>query len=152
VGHARGRPVASRADGRPGAFLALPSQSGERSLRMSQTPRRHVRGDIVDGVSVVSFLNTKIVTEDGIQEVGEELYSLVDDLGHKKLLLNFGNVPYLSSAALGKLMELNKKVAKIKGKVKLCCIHRDVLEAFDILGLDRVFEIYAEEQKALDSF
>jgi anti-sigma B factor antagonist len=119
---------------------------------MSSSPLRHVRVDLVDGVSVVSFLNTKIVTEDGIQEVGEELYSLVDDAGLKTLLLNFGNVQYLSSAALGKLIELKKKVAKVNGKVKLCCIHRDVLEAFDILGLDRVFEIYAEEQKALDSF
>ena len=66
---------------------------------MSQGPRRLLRLENVDGVTVVSFVDTKIVTEEQIQEVGEQLYSLVEDEGHKYLLLNFGNVQYLSSAA-----------------------------------------------------
>ena len=113
---------------------------------MSQGPRRLLRLENVDGVTVVSFVDTKIVTEEQIQEVGEQLYSLVEDEGHKNLLLNFGNVQYLSSAALGKLINLKKKVAAVKGKLKLCCIHPDLLEVFRITRLDQVFEIYAEEQ------
>ena len=106
----------------------------------------------VDGVTVVSFVESKIVTEENIQEVGDQLYSLVEDEGHKNLLLNFGNVQYLSSAALGKLINLKKKVAAVKGKLKLCCIHPDLLEVFRITRLDQVFEIYADEQAALDKF
>ena len=113
---------------------------------MSQGPRRLLRLENVDGVTVVSFVDTKIVTEEQIQEVGEQLYSLVEDEGHKSLLLNFGNVQYLSSAALGKLINLKKKVAAVKGKLKLCCIHPDLLEVFRITRLDQVFEIYSEEQ------
>ena len=82
------------------------------------------------------------MTEEQIQEVGEQLYSLVEDEGHKSLLLNFGNVQYLSSAALGKLINLKKKVSAVKGKLKLCCIHPDLLEVFRITRLDQVFEIY----------
>ena len=119
---------------------------------MSQGPRRLLRLENVDGVTVVSFVDTKIVTEEQIQEVGEQLYSLVEDEGHKSLLLNFGNVQYLSSAALGKLINLKKKVAAVKGKLKLCCIHPDLLEVFRITRLDQVFEIYAEEQSALDKY
>ena len=119
---------------------------------MSQGPRRHLRLENVDGVTVVSFVESKIVTEENIQEVGDQLYSLVEDEGHKSLLLNFGNVQYLSSAALGKLINLKKKVAAVKGKLKLCCIHPDLLEVFRITRLDQVFEIYAEEQAALDTF
>ena len=81
---------------------------------MSQGPRRHLRLENVDGVTVVSFVESKIVTEENIQEVGDQLYSLVEDEGHKNLLLNFGNVQYLSSAALGKLINLKKKVAAVK--------------------------------------
>ncbi|MCA1684680.1 MAG: STAS domain-containing protein [Planctomycetia bacterium] len=118
---------------------------------MSQASRRHLRLETIDGVTVVSFVDTKIVTEENIQEVGDQLYGLVEE-GHKKLLLNFGNVQYLSSAALGKLINLKKKVGAAKGKLKLCCIHPDLLEVFRITRLDQVFEIHAEEQAALDKF
>ncbi len=118
---------------------------------MSQDPRRHLRLETIDGVTVVSFVHSKIVTEENIQEVGDQLYSLVEE-GHKQLLLNFGNVQYLSSAALGKLINLKKKVGVVKGKLKLCCIHPDLLEVFRITRLDQVFEIYPEEQSALDKF
>jgi anti-sigma B factor antagonist len=119
---------------------------------MSQASRKHLRLENIDGVTVVSFNDTKIVTEENIQEVGDQLYSLVEDDGYNKLLLNFGNVQYLSSAALGKLINLKKKVGAVKGKLKMCCIHPDLLEVFRITRLDQVFEIFADEQKALDKF
>ena len=65
---------------------------------MSQASRSHLRLEKIGGITVVSFVDTKIVTEENIQEVGDQLYSLVEDEGHKELLLNFGNVQYLSSA------------------------------------------------------
>ena len=119
---------------------------------MSQASRSHLRLEKIGNITVVSFVDTKIVTEENIQEVGDQLYSLVEDAGHKELLLNFGNVQYLSSAALGKLINLKKKVGAVKGKLKLCCIHPDLLEVFRITRLDQVFEIYAEEQAAIDKF
>ena len=119
---------------------------------MSQASRRHLSTETIDGVTVVSFIDTKIVTEDNILEVGDQLYQLVDVEGKKNLLLNFGNVQYLSSAALGKLINLKKKVGAVKGKLKLCCIHPDLKEVFKITRLDQVFEIYDEEQTALDKF
>ncbi len=119
---------------------------------MSQGTRRHLRLETIDKVTVVSFVDTKIVTEENIQEVGDQLYSLVEKEGHKQLLLNFGNVQYLSSAALGKLINLKKKIGVAKGQLKLCGIHPDLLEVFRITRLDQVFEIYAEEQAAIDKF
>src|SRR5207237_8260785 len=95
---------------------------------MSQGTRRHLRLETIDGVTVVSFVDTKIVTEENIQEVGDQLYSLVESEGHRQLLLNFGNVQYLSSAALGKLINLKKKVSAVKGQLKLSCIHADLKE------------------------
>ena len=113
---------------------------------------RHLRLDSVDGVTVVSFVDRRIVAEDQIEDVGEELYRLVEEEGHMQLLLNFGNVQYLSSAALGKLINLKKKVDAVKGKLKLCCIHPVLREGFRIIRLEQVFEIYDEEQEALDKF
>lgn len=119
---------------------------------MAQASRSHLSTENIDGVTVVSFIDTKIVTEENIQEVGDQLYQLVDVEGKKQLLLNFGNVQYLSSAALGKLINLKKKVGAVKGKLKLCCIHPDLLEVFKITRLDQVFEISSDEQTALSKF
>jgi anti-sigma B factor antagonist len=119
---------------------------------MAQASRPHLSTETIEGVTVVSFVDTKIVTEENIQEVGDQLYQLVDVEGKRQLLLNFGNVQYLSSAALGKLINLKKKVGAVKGKLKLCCIHPDLLEVFKITRLDQVFEIYPDEQGALGKF
>jgi len=119
---------------------------------MSQGPRRLLRLETIDNVTVVSFVESKIVSDESIQEVGEQLYSLVESEGHRQLLLNFGNVQYMSSAALGKLINLKKKVGTAGGKLKLCCIHPELKVVFKITRLDQVFEIFDEEQAALDSF
>lgn len=113
---------------------------------------RLLRLETIDGVTAVSFVESKIVSEESIQEVGEQLYSLVDKEGHRQLLLNFGNVQYMSSAALGKLINLKKKVGAAGGKLKLCSIHPELKVVFKITRLDQVFEIFDEEQAALDSF
>ncbi len=119
---------------------------------MSDHPMRHLRLEDAGGIAVVHFIQSKIVSEEDIQEVGEQLASLVDDQGHRRLLLNFGNVQYLSSAALGKLINLKKKVSKADGQVKLCSIHPDLLEVFKITRLDTVFDIQRDERSALDAF
>ena len=60
-------------------------------------------------VTIVHFVDRKILDEANIQEMGQELFDLVERQQCKKLLLNFANVEFLSSAALGKLITLNKK-------------------------------------------
>ena len=119
---------------------------------MSVVPRPRLRIDQVDGVVVVSFTDSKITGEDQIQELGEQLYGLLDDSSKKKILLNFGNVQYCSSTVLGKLVGFKRRLDAAKGKLKFCCIHPDLLVPFKLTGLDRVFEIHAEEQDALDAF
>ena len=93
---------------------------------MSVSPRPRLRVETVDGVLVVSFTDSKIVTEDQIQEVGDQLYALVEDGSKKKILLNFGNVQYCSSTVLGKLVGFKRRVDAAKGKLKFCCIHPDL--------------------------
>ena len=68
------------------------------------------------------------------------------------LMKQMGSVPKEQRPALGKLINLKKKVGAVKGKLKLCCIHPDLLEVFRITRLDQVFEIHSEEQAALDKF
>ena len=91
-------------------------------------------------------------TERGVSLIGEQLFELVDDLGRKKILLNFGNVEYLSSAMLGKLVTLVKKVKAVSGQLKFCSINADVREPFRLTSLDKMVKVYDDDEKALATF
>ena len=114
--------------------------------------RRRLELEEVGDVTVVSFVDKKILDEQNIQIIGEQLFDLVDNQGKKKILLNFGNVEFLSSAALGKLITLNKKAQTSGGKLVMCNIVREIFEVFAITRLDKLFKIYKDEQTALQAF
>jgi anti-sigma B factor antagonist len=124
-----------------------------KELFMSSQPRRRrLEVEDIGDVTVVNFTDKKILDEQNIQIIGEQLFSLVDELGRRKLILNFGNVEYLSSAALGKFITLNKKVNAAQGKLVLCNIDPQIYEVFEITKLNRLFNIQKEEQAALQAF
>jgi anti-sigma B factor antagonist len=126
---------------------------GGEERRMSSQPRRkRLEVEDIGDVTVVNFTDKKILDEQNIQIIGEQLFSLVDELGRKKLLLNFGNVEYLSSAALGKFITLNKKVNGVGGRLILCNIDPQIYEVFEITKLNKLFNIQKEEQAALQAF
>ena len=106
------------------------------------------RGDF----SVVQFLEKNILDELSIKELGDELFELIDTHQKNRLLLNFENVAYLSSAALGKLITLNKKVRAAQGELRLCSIRPDIAEVFRITKLDKLFDIYGTEDEAAAAF
>jgi anti-sigma B factor antagonist len=120
---------------------------------MSQPPRRRrLEVEDIGDVTVVNFVDRRILDEQNIQIIGEQLFSLVDEVGRRKILLNFGNVEFLSSAALGKLIALHKKLQAVGGRLILCNIDPEIYEVFEITRLDKFFNIQKEEQAALQAF
>jgi anti-sigma B factor antagonist len=113
--------------------------------------RRLVVSDVGD-VTVVRFVDRKILDEANIQELGQELFQLVEDDGRKSLLLNFSSVEFLSSAALGKLITLDRKVKAHGGKLKLSNIRPEIYEVFAITKLNKLFDIKDDEADALAAF
>ncbi len=100
-------------------------------------------------VALVRFLDRKIIDAQSIQELGEELFALVEKEQKKNVVLNFANVDFLSSAALNKLLLLDKKVKTAKGKLALCSLKPEIKEVFVITKLTKVFDIKGDEGEAL---
>jgi anti-sigma B factor antagonist len=133
----------------------VPSLAGPsiKETFMSSQPRRsRLEVEHIGDVTVVNFLDRKILDEQNIQRIGDQLFGLVDNDGARKVLLNFSNVEYLSSAALGKLITLNKKLQAAGGRLILCNIDPQIYEVFEITKLDKFFKIHKEEQAALQAF
>jgi anti-anti-sigma factor len=103
-------------------------------------------------VTVVRFVDRKILEEVNIQEVGRELFQLVEVDGCRNLLLSFSSVDFLSSAALGKLITLNKKVRAHGGKLLLSNLRPEIHSVFALTRLNELFEIKDDEAEALAAF
>ena len=114
----------------------------------------HRRIDVskVGDVTVVKFLDKKILDEAGIQELGAELFALIEHDNRRSMVLNFSNVDFLSSAALGKLITLDRKMKSAKGRLKMSNIRPEILEVFQVTKLNKVFDIRGEEAEAISAF
>jgi len=105
-------------------------------------------GDVV----VVNLSGPTILDGSTVDALGEELFKLVDEQARRKILLDFTRVKFLSSAILGVLIRLQKRVASIKGRMALLGLRPDLHKVFKISKLDRLFEFFDNEQDALNSF
>lgn len=113
---------------------------------------RRVEVSEIGDVTVVRFVDRKILDPANIQELGDELFGLVEEDNRKSLLLNFSRVEFLSSAALNKLIILDRKVRAQKGRLKLCDLRPEIQEVFMITKLNQLFDIREDEAEALAAF
>jgi len=100
-------------------------------------------------VGVVTFATSRILDQSNVQQLGEELDELLDKHKLRKMVLNFGNISYMSSAVMGKLVSLHKKVKAVGGQVKLCGIASSIFEIFQIMRFDKLFDICESEDEAV---
>jgi len=108
------------------------------------------REDIGD-VSVVR-LKLPRVRDDDAQEFFKQIYSLVDDMHRRNVVLSLGPVEYLPSMALGKLVMLNRKAQAAQGRLALCQLSPGVAEILEVTRLNELFNIYPTEAEAVKSF
>jgi len=105
----------------------------------------------VSGITVARFIDNRILDEAVIQVVGDQMYRLVDDHGLKQIILDFQTVEHLSSAALGKLINMKKKVDASGGKLSMCNLRPELLKIFKVTKLTKVFDIQKSIEKSLKS-
>jgi anti-anti-sigma factor len=102
-----------------------------------------------NSISVVRFKDQKIIDPEAIQQLGEELFDLVENGKRNKLVVNFSNVEFLSSAALGKLITFEKLAKKNNADLILTDIAPEIFQVFAITNLDKLFQIKDNEADAL---
>ena len=103
-------------------------------------------------VRIVEFTNNRILDEANISDIGNSLTALIDEKNNPKLLLDFATVDHLSSAALGMLINANKKIREKNGQLRLANIKPQIFEVFVITKLNKLFKILPNREDALASF
>jgi len=92
-------------------------------------------------VTFVTFEDEKILDEQQIKVLQESFGPVIEKNEDKKLVLNFQNVMFMTSAVLGLLVRIHKKVRENGGRMQLCNLEPNLRKVFEITQLTKVFEI-----------
>ena len=104
----------------------------------------------VDDVTVLD-LSGRVVLGEGSETLREALRDLVSR-GHKKILVNLGDVSYVDSSGLGALVSGYTSVTSQQGQLKLLNLTKKIRDLLQITKLLTVFEVFDDEASALKSF
>lgn len=102
--------------------------------------------------TVVEFTSPSLMDPIELEQIAQQLYKLVDEQDHRRLILDFEKVQYLSSQAIGILLALQKKLSALKkSSLVLCGVGARLMELLRITRLDRVMTIKPSQKEAIRS-
>jgi len=81
----------------------------------------------------------------------ESLQQVVDEKQYK-IVVNFKDLKYISSAGLGVLMGFIENIRANSGDIKLTNMIPRVYKVFDLLGFPNLYEIFDTEEEAIKKY
>jgi anti-sigma B factor antagonist len=81
----------------------------------------------------------------------EAIQKLVDE-ERFKIIVNLGDLTYISSAGLGVFMGFIEDIRSKGGDLKLSNMTSKVFKVFDLLGFPNLYEIYEDENEAVQKY
>lgn len=104
----------------------------------------------VDGITIVDCAG-RITLGEGSVTVRDNVRELLSK-GHKKILLNLGDVSYIDSSGIGELVSAFTTVRNQGGELKLLNLTKKVHDLLQITKLYTVFDVKEDETAAVKSF
>lgn len=102
----------------------------------------------VEGVAVVSLLDEKLADPLRVEQLGRELLSLAD-LQPPLIVLSFKGVQFFSSAAINKLVVVERRIKARHGALILTELESNLRDVFSFSFLDNHFVIREDRATAL---
>jgi anti-sigma B factor antagonist len=103
-------------------------------------------------VTVVNFQNVSVLDSANIEALGRSLLDLVEKNDTRKLILEFTAVRFMSSQALGVLLQLKKAMDPVHGKIVIAGIRPELHKVFKITNLNKMFTFHNDLDTALQEF
>ena len=104
-----------------------------------------------ENATIIAFTDQKILEETKIQALQTSVMSVIEEAERINLILDFRNVRFLSSAVLGLLIRISKKIYERHGQLKLCNINPKIYEIFKITRLTKIFDICDDVKSATET-
>jgi anti-sigma B factor antagonist len=105
--------------------------------------------EYTSNATIITFTDEKILEEQDISALQDSIISVIESAsGGINLILDFSKVRFLSSAVLGLLIRISKRVYQRNGQLRLCNINPKIYEIFKITRLTKIFDIYPDVKSA----
>ncbi len=101
---------------------------------------KHFSHDTHGDVVVIKVLQENLSEEQNLDEIGLELFAYAEQYDCLRLALDCTAVKYASSAAIGKLITLHRKLNRVDGALAVCGLQESFLE---ILRAARLYSYFA---------
>jgi anti-sigma B factor antagonist len=103
-----------------------------------------------DDDAVIVSVGIELLTEDvNLEQFGHELFALVEQFGCRRLVVNLQEVRVVTSAGLGKMITLHRKMHRHEGHVIFCHVQKDVDEVLKTSRLNTYLTIAVDIDAAL---
>ena len=111
--------------------------------------RPRISVEYSEGATIAILTDEKILEENDIKDIQQSVMALIEQNEKIALVIDFSNVKFLSSAMLGLLIRVSKRIYESHGRLKLSSIDPKIYEVFKITGLDKIFDIYPGSAEAI---
>lgn len=123
--------------------LALGMQ-GQTPVKM-QTATRQVGGvTVLDISGRITLGEGNVILREIVRDLAEK--------GHKRIVLNLGEVQYIDSSGVGELVKSHTTIRNQGGELKLTNLNKRVHDLLQMTRLSAVFDIQKDEASAIESF
>ena len=129
--------MATQEHGRPQRREGEPEPEPDAPVAPEASARKEALDDDIDTV---------------LDEIKQEINTLLGKCTGPDVLLDFGNVEFMSSAMLGLLGQLHRKIVTGHGRLKMCNIRPEIFQVFKLTNLDKLFSIHKDAPTALATF
>ena len=99
--------------------------------------------------TVARIQDRRIIDGEQIVALAQQLTGLISTDRPERLVVNFSNVQFLSSAALGKLIAIDKIARQHGVRLVLTNIQPDIHQVFVATRLNELFDIRPDESDAM---
>jgi anti-sigma B factor antagonist len=104
------------------------------------------------GVGPVSVIDVKGYLDAHTAPELENVFNKLLDQRQYKVVVNFDELKYISSAGLGVFMAYVETMRENQGDIKFSNMKENVYNIFDLLGFPILYEFFKEETEALQKF
>ncbi len=98
---------------------------------------------------VARFTRPQLSEDENLEQMGQELLSLIEQYNCRQLVLSLELVDFITSAALGKLITLHRRLHRKEGKLVLCGAHGTVADVLRTSRLHDYFTLASDTAQAL---
>jgi anti-sigma B factor antagonist len=102
-----------------------------------------------NGVTVIAC-HVENLDASNVKSFKEAIQPLLKD--QNRVVLNLAEVKFVDSSGLGALISALREVNGREGSLKLCALTRSVRALFELMRMNRIFNIYESQDEAVGSY